>query len=288
MTRGRPKKDAPSPSSGRDQNMTDPITTTKPRTSPNWIALALYLSAIILVLAAVWFGDWETIGKHFFNREIAASMWPDVLLIAAKNTMLATVISFSLGLPLALIWALMRMSTVRPYRWFATAYVELFRGLPALITILLIGFGIPIAFGFKIPGGALGRGTVGLAIVSSAYMAETIRAGIEAVPRGQMEAARSLGMKKAQAMFSIVLPQAFRIVIPPLTNEFVLLIKDTSLFFVLGTTPASKELTKFAQDLLTSESNSTPLTVVAVAYLVITLPLTQLVRQLEKRNAKTR
>jgi polar amino acid transport system permease protein len=119
-------------------------------------------------------------------------------------------------------------------------------------------------------------------------MAETIRAGIEAVPRGQVEAARSLGMSRTRTMFSIVLPQAFRIIIPPLTNDMVVMIKDTSLFFVLGTTPMTKELTKFARDFMIDIRNATPLTVAAIVYLVITLPLTYLVRRLERRAAVSR
>jgi polar amino acid transport system permease protein len=103
-----------------------------------------------------------------------------------------------------------------------------------------------------------------------------------------MEAARSLGMTKSTAMRYIILPQAFRIVIPPLTNELVLLIKDTSLLFIIGTTPATKELTKFARDFMTTTQNATPLMVVAVVYVIITLPLTFLVRQLEKKGARGR
>ena len=183
----------------------------------------------------------------------------------------------------------MKMSSIGPYRWFAIGYIELFRGLPALITLILIGFGIPIAFdNVDIPGGTMGAGVLGLSIVAAAYMAETIRAGVEAVPRGQTEAARSLGMSPARTMFTIVLPQAFRIIIPPLTNEMVLLIKDTSLFYVLGTTPMTKELTKFARDFMIDTRNATPLTVAALVYLAITLPLTWLARRLEKRGARGR
>jgi polar amino acid transport system permease protein len=95
-------------------------------------------------------------------------------------------------------------------------------------------------------------------------------------------------MSSSRALASIVLPQAFRIIIPPLTNEFVLLIKDTSLLFVLGTTPLTKELTKFARDFMTTTRNATPLTVAAIVYLLITLPLTYLVRRLERRAAVSR
>ena len=122
-----------------------------------------------------------------------------------------------------------------------------------------MGFGLPIALGIRLPG-TYAQGSVALALVAGAYMAETMRAGIEAVPRGQMEAARSLGMSHARAMVSIVIPQAFRIIIPPLTNEIVLLLKDTSLVSVLGVTAANKELTRFARDgvISTCERNTDP------------------------------
>jgi polar amino acid transport system permease protein len=244
----------------------------------------MYGSGILIVLALVFLADWGRIGNSFFQPDIMREMWPTVLTIGARNTVVYTALAFLLGLVLALVLALMKLSTVRPYRWFASGYIELFRGLPALITIILVGFGLPLAFGWRIPGGTLGKGTIGLGIVAAAYMAETIRAGIQAVPRGQMEAARSLGMSPGTAMIYIILPQAFRIIIPPLTNELVLLIKDTSLLFVLGTTPVSKELTKFARDMMAKRINATPLTVVAVVYLAITLPMTYLVRRLERRT----
>jgi polar amino acid transport system permease protein len=242
-----------------------------------------------LAVASVFVADWGRIRRSFFRVDVMVDMLPQVLAIAARNTLIYTAGSFAIGLVLALILALMKLSTIKPYRWFASAYIELFRGLPALITIILFGFGLPIAFdGFRLPGGTLVTGSVALGVVAAAYMAETIRAGVLAVPRGQSEAARSLGMTSSRALFSIVLPQAFRIIIPPLTNEFVLLIKDTSLLFVLGTTPMTKELTKFARDFMQTTQNATPLTVAAIVYLLITLPLTSLVRRLEKETAKAR
>jgi polar amino acid transport system permease protein len=119
-------------------------------------------------------------------------------------------------------------------------------------------------------------------------MAETIRAGIEGVPKGQAEAARSLGMSAGRTMISIVLPQAFRIIIPPLTNEFVLLIKDTSLLFIAGSTLATKELTTFSRDAVSMTTNGTPLLMAAMLYLLITVPLTRLVAVLERRMARSR
>lgn len=252
------------------------------------VNFALYLIAVGIVAVAVAAGDWERIGRSFFNLQVMRDMLPDVLTVAARNTVVYTVLSFGFGMIIALVLALMRMSSVMPYRAFAMGYIELFRGLPALVTLILLAFGIPIAFDIRTPGGRTGAAILGLSIVAGAYMAETIRGGIEAVPRGQVEAARSLGMSKSQAMASIILPQAFRIMIPPLTNEMVLLIKDTSLFFVIGATPATRELVKFARDFMTIRRNGTPLTVIAIVYLMITLPLTYLVRRMERRVGKGR
>ncbi len=252
------------------------------------INIALYGFAVALVVLATIFGDWERIAGNFFNIDVVRAMLPEVLTIAARNTVLYTIASFSIGLVIALTLALMRMSTILPYRAFAIGYIELFRGLPALVTLILLAFGIPIAFSIRVPGGQVGAAILGLSIVAGAYMAETIRGGIEAVPRGQAEAARSLGMSQSRTMMTIVLPQAFRIMIPPLTNEMVLLIKDTSLFFVIGSTPATRELLKFARDFMSNRRNATPLTVIAIAYLLITLPLTYLVRKMEKRTARSR
>ena len=255
---------------------------------PRFIRALMYAVLVLGVAALVLLADWGTIQKNFFKPDVAREMFPEVLTIAAKNTLIYTALAFAFGFALALVLALMKLSTIRPYRWFANAYIELFRGLPALVTILLVGFGLPIAFGWRIPFGTAGKAAVGLGLVAAAYMAETLRAGIQAVPSGQMEAARSLGMSRGTAMVNIVLPQAFRVVIPPLTNEVILLIKDTSLLFVVGTTPASKELTKFARDFMTTNINATPLTVVAAVYLMINLPLTFFVRRLEKSASKGR
>ena len=189
----------------------------------------------------------------------------------------------AIGLPIAL----MRLSTVKPYRWFASTYIELLRGVPAIVTLIAVGFAMPIALDFRVPG-KYGPASLALALVAAAYMAETIRAGIQAVPRGQTEAARSLGMSPARTMVTIVIPQAFRIMIPPLTNELVLLLKDSSLVFVLGTTAETVELAKYGREAVSRTFNGTPLTVVAILYLAISLPLTRLAARLEKRGAPIR
>jgi polar amino acid transport system permease protein len=246
---------------------------------------SLYALFVVGVAFLVVVADWEKIARSFLNPRIAADMWPLILTRAARNTIVYTVVSFAIGLAGGLLLAFMRLSPVAPFRWVATVYIEFFRGLPAILTILLFGFGVPIAFGWRFPGGNLGGGIAGLGAVAAAYMAETIRAGIQAVPKGQVEAARSLGMTPSRAMVSIVLPQAFRIIIPPLTNEAVLLIKDTSLLFVIGFSITTKDLFTYGRDIATNTFNSTPLIVAGIGYLVVTLPLTRLVAALERRQA---
>ena len=255
-----------------------------PRTRTRLVRGAFLAIGILAVGLVAVFVDWGRVLENFFQPEIAAEMFPLVITRAARNTLIFTFFGFAFGLALGLVLALMRLSTIRPYRWVAAVYIEIFRGLPALVTIFLMGFAVPIAFGDGLPG-TYTDGSVALGLVAAAYMAETIRAGIEAVPKGQMEAARSLGMSYPRSMRSIVIPQAFRIIIPPLTNELVLLIKDTSLLFVLGTTDATEELVKFGRDELFATSNSTPLIVIGLVYLAITIPMTRLVAVLE-RNAR--
>ena len=249
------------------------------------VMYAAFLGVIVL-LASI--ADWEQVNAQFLDLDVARAMFPEVVTLAARNTVVYTAIAFVFGLLFGLVLALMKLSPVGPYRWLATVYIEIFRGLPALLTIFLFAFGVPIAFQWQPPGGVAGAGVLGLIVVAAAYIAETIRAGIEAVPKGQVEAARSLGMSPAWAMISVVLPQAFRIVIPPLTNELVLLIKDTSLLALVGVTAGTRELTNFARVELFATNNSTPLVIAGLLYVAITIPLTQLIAVLERRNARAR
>jgi polar amino acid transport system permease protein len=248
----------------------------------------LYAALVLAGAGVVAVADFEALQANFLNLQVAGETMPLLVTRALRNTVTYTVIAFSIGLVLGLLLALMKLSPVRPYRWLANIYIEFLRGLPAILTISLVGFGIPIAFGVRIPGGTPGAGTLALGLVAAAYMAETIRAGIQAVPKGQVEAARSLGMSQGRAMISIVLPQAFRIIIPPLTNEVVLLIKDTSLLFVIGFQPVNKELYVFARDIAQDFANSTPFIAAGLAYLAITLPLTRVVAALERKQQRAR
>lgn len=257
------------------------------------VQVLLYVALVAGVVAVVFVADWPTIRENFWNKggvDWADGNWADLITIGMVNTIKYTAIAFAGGLALGLVLALMRLSPVAPYRWLATIYIEFFRGLPALVVMIFMSTGLPIAFGWTPPGGTVGAGLIGLIMVAGAYMAETLRAGIQAVPKGQAEAARSLGMRPGTTTVRVVLPQAFRIVIPPLTNEFVLLIKDTALLFLLGAAANERELTSVAKDFLASgpsAGTATSLVQAALLYLIITLPLTQLVAWLERRQRRS-
>lgn len=248
----------------------------------------LYVVFVVALVTAVLLADWDRIEQYFLSWDLAKEQFPQIITIALKNTILFTVVSFIGGLLVGTLMALMKLSSIGPYRWFATAYIELFRGLPALLTIFAFAYMLPIAFGWQLPFKPVGAGLLGLVVVAGAYMAEVIRAGIQAVPKGQTEASRSLGMSPMKTMFFVILPQGLRIIIPPLTNEFVLLLKDTSLLFIAGSTIFTKELTTFARDATTTNSNGTVLVMAAMLYLLVTIPLTRVVAYLERRMARAR
>jgi polar amino acid transport system permease protein len=223
------------------------------------------------------------LGEEFFNWDVIWSMFPGLLTEAVKNTMILTALSFTVGIALGLVLALLRISRWRLLRWPVAVYIDVMRGLPLLLVIVFIGFGLPIALQWRYPN-ELTPGVTALGLVYAAYIAESIRAGIQAVPKGQMEAALSTGMPYWQAMQHVILPQAFRIVIPPLTNELLALFKDTSLVAILGTVAGGKEITKYARDFANGTANSSPLVAAGMAYLVITLPMLRLVAWLDKRG----
>lgn len=244
------------------------------------------LAVIALVLVAI--ADWQTLYQQVFNPDIIAAQFPQVITVALKNTLIYTVLGFTLGLSLGILLALMKISSVAPYRWLATLYIELFRGLPALLVFLAFGYGIPLAFQVRF--NSYVTVMLALGMVAAAYIGEVLRAGLEAVPKGQYEAARSLGMSHTRAMVTIIIPQAFRIILPPLTNEVILLTKDSSLVYLLGMSVSQYELAKFGREGLSAASAGlTPLMVAGVCYLIITVPLGILARHFEKKaNAKSR
>src|SRR4051812_22533979 len=169
---------------------------------------------VVAIIVIAFVADWGKVQRAFFDPEVAAKLFPDIIVTSLRNTVLYSALGFVFGLGLGLVLALMKLSSVAPYRWIATVYIEFFRGVPALLVFIAFGYGVPIAFQVRFDN--LTTVMLALGIVAAAYMAETIRAGIQAVPKGQIEAARSLGMSAGRAMITVVIPQAFRIILPPL------------------------------------------------------------------------
>ncbi|GAA1664160.1 amino acid ABC transporter permease [Kribbella yunnanensis] len=259
-----------------------------PRKRAQRSRLIQYAVLVAVALFALFSADWGQIGSVFFKPEFIKSTFQDGVLQALIKTLEYTAGAFVIGLAGGTLLALMRLSSVGPYRWLATAYIEFFRGLPAIVVFIAFSL-LPLAFeGMTIPWDPYGVVWLALGIVAAAYMAEVIRAGIQAVPKGQIEAARSLGMPSGLALRKIVLPQAFRIVLPPLTNDLILLVKDSSLVFMIGVAADGYELTGFGRDLANTYSNLTPIVVCGFCYLIITLPLGLLVRRLEAKAARAR
>jgi lysine-arginine-ornithine-binding protein len=217
-----------------------------------------------------------TTAPKLFDTELAKRTLP-LFLKGIWMTAKLAFISLFVGLFIGLALALARVQSSRLLKAPAAAYVEVMRGTPLLVQILFIYFVLP-TFGVSIP--AFWSGVIALTLNSAAYIAEIFRAGILSIDAGQMEAARALGMSHAQAMRRIILPQTFRRVVPPLTNEAIALLKDSSLVSVIGLT----ELARTGQEL--ASRNAAPLTIwpiVAIFYLLLTFPLTRIAEYLERR-----
>lgn len=182
-----------------------------------------------------------------------------------------------LGTVLGVVFALMRISKLWPLKFAASVYIEIIRGTPMLVQVFIIHYGLT-SFGINLT--AFMSGVIALTINSAAYMAEVFRAGIEAIDKGQMEAARSLGMTRGMAMRHIILPQAFRNMLPAIGNEFIIIIKDSSLISVVGIS----ELMYTARTVQGSTYlPMEPLLVAAALYFVMTFSLSRLMLWLEGR-----
>lgn len=207
-----------------------------------------------------------------------AGFRPGILLVGLWMTLKLSAVSLVFALALGLVAGLGRVADNPTARGLASTYVEIIRGTPLLVQIFIVYFFI----GTVLKLSAFTAGVAALAVFTGAYVAEIVRAGIQAVPRGQMEAARSLGMGYAQAMRHVILPQALRKTLPALAGQFINLIKDSSLVSVMALT----DLTKAGREIVSS--NFRPFEVwftVALMYLVLTGCLSWLVRRLEKRMA---
>lgn len=163
--------------------------------------------------------------------EVVANNIPSFL-IGALITLELTALAVAFGMVLGLLFGLLKMaSQIKPTYWLATLYIDFFRGTPLFVQILLLYFGVLPIFGEF---GAFTSAVIACSLNSGAYIAEIVRAGIQAIDKGQMEAGRSLGMNYRQAMWYIILPQAYKVVIPPLINEFIAMLKDTSLVSIIS------------------------------------------------------
>ncbi len=213
-------------------------------------------------------------------RKWTPALYLPLLLRGAWTTVLISVVSMALAIMLGLPIATARLWGPLPLRWLATLYVEIFRGIPVLLLIFFLYYGLP-SLGVKLP--AMSAAILGFGLNYAAYEAEIYRAGISAIPVGQWEAAASLGMGRSLTFRRIILPQTMRVVLPPMTNDFVALFKDTSLVSVI----AVVELTKQYQILSKSSMKYLEIGLATAAlYLMISVPLGFLSRTLEARVAK--
>jgi His/Glu/Gln/Arg/opine family amino acid ABC transporter permease subunit len=230
---------------------------------------------------AKWFGEMAERGSgapapRAFDMSLIARTW-SFFLRGVWLTAVMAASSLLLGLPIGLCLALARVQSKSLFSAPAAVYVEVMRGTPLLVQILFVYFVLP-SVGINLP--AYASGIMALTLNASAYISEVIRAGIVSIDAGQMEAARALGMSYWQAMRRIILPQTFRRVVPPLTNEGIALLKDSSLVSVIGLT----ELARTGQEL--ASRYAAPLTIwplVALLYLALTFPLTRVAEHLERR-----
>lgn len=216
---------------------------------------------------------WEVVKKTFFDIEYGREVLPTVIAGLWINLQLTFIGGACIGV-IALGLALMRTTkspALTPFRFLATAYVDIFRGAPLILIILLVGFGVPALRLSGISSNVIFLGTVAVVLTYSAYVAEVIRSGILSIHPSQRAAARSLGLTSGQTMRYVVLPQAIRRVVPPLLNDFVSLLKDTGLVSILGVTDAVRA----AQINASRTFNYTPYVVAAILFLLITIPMTR-------------
>ena len=225
-------------------------------------------------------GELDVFVINFMNFELLKGTLPDFLR-GAKNTLILALSSEFFGIVLGLIFAVFAISKRAVVRAPARIYINFFRGTPLVWQLLFIGVALPIAL--QKPIETYTAGIIAFSLNAGAYSAEVFRAGIQSVEKSQLEAARSLGLSYVQAMRYAILPQAIRRVIPPLMNEFVILIKDTSLIILLGLSVRQFELMSVGNNKLENTFNPTYLIGTALGYLAISLPAIRIVNILEKR-----
>jgi polar amino acid transport system permease protein len=253
----------------------------------------LGIEAVVVGLTFLAFrtlGDPDRFVFHFFNVGILEGTG-GVFLRGAINTVILAVVGELGGIVLGLLLALLALSKRAVVRAPARVYINFFRGTPLIWQLSVFYFGFSLGLGIRLEltigpvqlSAAYVTAMVVFILNTGAYAAEVFRAGIQSIERGQMEAAQSLGMTYGQAMRFAIVPQAVRRVIPPLLNEFVILIKDTSLVVVLGLFPENYDLFTTAREGYSATFNASFFTAAALGYLVVTLPLIGAVNAVEKR-----
>jgi His/Glu/Gln/Arg/opine family amino acid ABC transporter permease subunit len=244
---------------------------------------AMGTQAAQVALVLLWFRSSDsvfTFVRNFLNIEILSGSF-DAFLRGAKNTMTLAIFGEVGGIIIGLILAMLVLSVRRTVRAPARMYINFFRGTPLIWQLPFFYFLFRIGFELDVSG--FTTALIVFSLNTGAYAAEVFRAGIQSIERGQMEAARSLGMSYFQAMRYAIVPQAVRRVIPPLMNEFVILIKDTALITALGLALSEYDLLTTARDGYSRTGNATFFLAAAAGYLIVTLPLIRLVTWVENR-----
>jgi polar amino acid transport system permease protein len=219
----------------------------------------------------------------FLNWDYIWQVFPDLIKMGLLNTLILAVTSALIGTAVGMFLAVVGLSAKPWLRWPARVYTDIFRGLPAILTILVVGQGLGTLARPIVGTNPYPLGILALSLIASAYIGEIFRSGIQSVEKGQMEAARALGMSYAKAMLLVVIPQGVRRVLPALVNQFIALVKDSSLVYLLGLLADQRELFLIGQDLAANTGNLSPLVAAGFVYLVITVPLTHLVNHIDKR-----
>src|SRR5215217_2078782 len=228
--------------------------------------------------------DWlNTIIRTFFDFGAMAEVLPQLLAVGLLNTLIISVAASIIGVVLGMVVAVMGISPSRWLRVPARIYTDLFRGLPAILTILLIGQGFARLSQSIFGPSPYPLGIIALSLIASAYIGEIFRAGIQSVDKGQGEACRALGMSYAKSMALVVVPQGVRRVLPALVNQFIAIVKDSSLAYFLGLLVSERELFRVGQDAAVLTGNLSPLVMAGIFYLIITVPLTHLVNYFDNR-----
>ena len=235
------------------------------------VSTTVVLGTLLIILVTS--PGWEIVKKTFFDIDYGREVFPTVIAGLWINLQLTFIGGAAIGV-IALGLALLRTTkspALTPFRFLATAYVDIFRGAPLILIILLVGFGVPALRLQGVSSNVIVLGTIAVVLTYSAYVAEVIRSGILSIHPSQRAAARSLGLTSGQTMRFVVLPQALRRVVPPLLNDFVSLLKDTGLVSILGVTDAVRA----AQINASRTFNYTPYVVAAILFLLITIPMTR-------------